>query len=212
MKRFISIALIGMTVLLWGNTTYIYAKASLAQILIAGAWQETLHSWPLQKTAVDATLVERDYIEDAPRVGRAGVKPWPWADTWPIARLRSSKLEQDLYVLAGAHGSALAFGPGHVDGTVPPGEIGSTVIAGHRDTHFEFLKRLKSGDLLGVQSRDRKWHRFRVSSLEIVDTRTVTDWYVDTRFDRLYLVTCYPFESVNPGGPLRYVATLVRDG
>ncbi len=45
----------------------------------------------------------------------ASHKPWPWADTWPVARLqwiteseiaKVLEVQSDYYVLSGAHGSA----------------------------------------------------------------------------------------------------------
>ena len=78
--------------------------------------------------------------------------PWPWADTWPVARLKSASREVDLIVLAGGSGRTLAFGPGHLSASAMPGEIGNTVIAGHRDTHFRFLRGVEKGELLSIES------------------------------------------------------------
>nr|WP_245832002.1 sortase [Solemya velesiana gill symbiont] len=107
---------------------YIEAKAVVAQMLLQQAWQET-------------------------RQGGSQVIPWPWADTWPVARLKVARLDIDQVVLAGASGRTLAFGPGHLFGSAPPGEEGNSVISGHRDTHFHFLKTLKSGDLIELERR-----------------------------------------------------------
>ncbi|MFP6625625.1 MAG: sortase, partial [Deltaproteobacteria bacterium] len=98
---------------LWqiGGAVYIHAKAELSQVLLKRAWARTL-----------------EYGEPS--------RPWPWADTWPVARLRVPRLGIDQVVLAGASGASLAFAPGHLSGTASPGETGSTVISGHRDTHF----------------------------------------------------------------------------
>ena len=41
------------------------------------------------------------------------VKPWSWADTWPVARVEVPRLYKSAIVLAGASGQSLAFGPGH---------------------------------------------------------------------------------------------------
>ncbi len=51
-----------------------------------------------------------------PRPGETGapVKPWPWADTHPVARLIAPAQDADVLVLAGASGRTLAFGPGHL--------------------------------------------------------------------------------------------------
>ncbi len=164
-----------------GHAAWIEAKAQLAQVLIRRAWRE----------------------ESA---GAGDTRPWPWADTHPVARLLVPSRGVDTFVLAGASGRTLAFGPGHLDGTPAPGMRGNAVISGHRDTHFAFLQRLERGDQVWVEARDGRHRRFVVASTKIVDERdvaVVADWG-DTR---LTLVTCYPFDAVRAGGPLRYVVT-----
>lgn len=131
------------------------------------------------------------------------LRPWSWADTWPIARIRFAT--DDQYVLAGAHGSALAFGPGHVDGTASPGSPGTSVVAGHRDTHFQRLKQLKSGDPIELQTIGKNWLTYVVGSTRVVDTRIEPGFQHSAADSRLILVTCYPFDAIEPGGPLRYV-------
>ena len=132
--------------------------------------------------------------------------PWPWADTWPVARLTAKAGEVDLIVLAGGSGRTLAFGPGHLSASVLPGEVGNTVIAGHRDTHFRFLKDIQAGELLELESTEGLKHLYRVVALDIVDSRRGS-LLLDTEAAMLSLVTCYPFEALEAGGPLRYVVT-----
>jgi len=45
-----------------------------------------------------------------------------------------------------------------------------------------------------------------VHYLEVVDSR-VQDLVIDPGMERISLVTCYPFDSLQTGGPLRYVVT-----
>lgn len=162
-----------------GRGVWIQAKAALAQVLIAQAWSRTL-------------------------AGEAHAKPWPWADTWPVAKLSVPRLGIDCYVLAGADGSALAFGPGHVAKTTLPGEQGNSVIGGHRDTHLAFLKNVKPGDALIVERPDGVRVSYRAASAEVVDRRDV--WVMEQSGPaRLTLVTCYPFDALRAGGPQRYV-------
>jgi sortase A len=112
----------------------------------------------------------------------------------------------DLFVLAGASGRTMAFGPGHVDGTPLPGEPGNSVVSGHRDTHFAFLRRLRAGDPIVVERRDGRRLQYTVSETLVVDRRDA--WVTQEAGDtRLTLVTCYPFDAIRPGGPLRYVVT-----
>ncbi len=172
---------------LWlaGDGLYIRAKAVLAQHLLSRAWAET-------------------------RDGAARVKPWSWADTWPVARLRAPRLGIDQIVLAGGSGRTLAFGPGHVDGTAAPGTPGLSVIGGHRDTHFRFLEDLKPDDEVTIERADGGIQRYRVTGARIVDKDRAR---LPVAPDRpvLVLSTCYPFDAIVPGGPLRYVVTAVAD-
>jgi sortase A len=78
------------------------------------------------------------------------------------------------------------------------------VIAGHRDTHFRFLRDVQAGDEIVVETPGRPRARFRVRERAVVDARTaVLAGADDTR--ELVLVTCYPFDALRPGGPLRYL-------
>ncbi|MEO8503427.1 MAG: class GN sortase [Acidobacteriota bacterium] len=161
------------------GSLWIEAKAVLAQVLLERAWSNTAGA-------------------------RDRIKPWPWADTWPVARLSVPRLGERWIVLAGASGRTLAFGPGHLDGTPLPGERGNVVLAGHRDTQFATLEALQLGDELLVETPARKIARFQVSDLEIIDQRELAR--VTARGeDGLTLVTCWPFGALVPGGNLRYV-------
>jgi sortase A len=182
MKRLLTIALVAIGVSAAGNGLWIHAKAAVAQVLLRDAWWRTLH-------------------------GTGPSRPWPWADTYPVARLRIERTGSDIIVLAGSSGRTLAFGPGHVDNTPLPGERGNSVIAGHRDTHFTVLRELRDGDVVRVQRADGTWHRYTVAAQHVVDER---DTWVTRSTDArtLTLITCYPFDAVAAGGPGRYVVRL----
>ena len=107
-------------------------------------------------------------------------------------------------MLAGGSGRTLAFGPGHVDGSPLPDQPGTSLIAGHRDTHFRFLARLQTGDELYVEDHTGVARRFRVTATEVADARRVRIDVIGSR-RRLVLATCYPFDALTPGGPLRYL-------
>ncbi|GFE84952.1 hypothetical protein GCM10011487_69520 [Steroidobacter agaridevorans] len=184
MKRnWTPIAIVAVAALgLWqvASGAYIHAKAWLAQELIASAWTRTLE-------------------------GEREVKPWPWADTWPIARLQMIDKDVDLYVLADASGRSLAFGPGYVNGTAAIGD-GNTVLAGHRDTHFAFLRDLQPGDEFAIQTADGRERLFRLNETHVIDSRHQRLQFDENVDATITLLTCYPFDAITPGGPLRYVA------
>ena len=132
--------------------------------------------------------------------------PWPWADTWPIARLSARSGDVNLIVLAGGSGRTLAFGPGHLSASSLPGDRGNSVIAGHRDTHFSFLRDIEIGESVLIERIGGRRHLYKVIGIDVVDSRRGS-LLLDTDDSILSLVTCYPFESAEPGGPMRYVVT-----
>ena len=170
--------------LLLGDGIYLYAKAQLAQLLLQNAWQRTLS-------------------------GEQNVKPWPWADTWPVARLRSSAHGIDVIVLAGDSGRVLAFGPGHHFGSALPTQTGHSLISAHRDTHFRFLQNVTLNEELQLQNTRGEWHRYRVAETRVLNASNV-EFATVTQQSALTLITCYPFDALVPGGPQRFVLTALE--
>jgi len=179
---------------------------ALAALLVIGAASLAAGVWLPFKAALAEELLNRAWV--AARNGDGAVKPWPWADTWPVARLRlpPSAGAEPLIVLAGASGRGLAFAPGLLDGSALPGEPGVAVIAAHRDTHFRALARLALGDRFDIERADGETFAYVVTGIEIMNTRTAS-LRLDTLDSVVALVTCYPFDALVPGGELRYVVT-----
>jgi sortase A len=177
-------------------------RAVAAVLAAAGLWLLADGLWIPAKAALAQHLLGRAW--ERAKGGEAGARPWPWADTRPVARLAVPRLGVERLVLAGASGRVLAFGPGHHPGTAAPGSAGHTVVSGHRDTHFRFLADLRSGDRIEIEGADGRRRDYRVLRTEIVDHR---DARLPATVDRarLTLITCYPFDAVIPGGPLRYL-------
>ncbi|MCI5142881.1 MAG: class GN sortase, partial [Candidatus Electrothrix sp. ATG1] len=158
-------------------------KGVLAQVLLQRAWEQTQHRGKV-------------------------VRPWPWADTWPVARLRADKYEQDLIVLAGQSGQALAFGPGMLEAGVKPGQPGPCILAAHRDTHFSFLNKVQAGDIFTLEDREGRQWRYRVN---VTTVRPAAELYLPFgEIAQLALVTCYPFQGVNSDKSRRYVVLASR--
>ncbi len=170
--------LIGAACLAYGS--YIPSKAWLAQQLLDAAWERRV-------------------------AGGAPARPWPWADTVPVARLRQPRLGIDQVVLHGASGRVLAFGPGHVVGSSRPGDAGNVVISGHRDTHFRWLAELRPGDRLLLETGEGQ-REFQVAET-LVHDETDTGLLDPLAGDQLRLLTCYPFDGVTGGTRQRFVVT-----
>ena len=161
---------------------WIQGKAIVAQQLLDHAWQKTL--------------------EDNDDAETTRYKPWPWADTWPVARLTVPRLGIEQIVVAGDSGSSLAFAPGHSFASAAPGDSGLSMISGHRDTHFRFLQALEIDDRLLVQTRE-KTSSFRITHFQVVDSSYTLA--AETEENSLVLVTCYPFDAITPGGSQRFL-------
>ncbi|ACS39150.1 MULTISPECIES: class GN sortase [Methylorubrum] len=179
-----ALLLVAAGLVLLAQAAWIPAKAALAQVLLERAFTRTL-------------------AEGVP------ARPWPWADTVPVARIGFPRLGERYVVLAGSSGQALAFGPGHVEGTPEAGEPGIAVYAAHRDTQFRSLGRLAVGDAITVERRDRVTVRFRVTG------RRVARWDASGLDPQapgrhLVLATCWPLDAVTPG-PERLLVEAVLD-
>ena len=176
------VLLLGIGLTFLANGIWIPAKAILAQHLLENAWQNTLKD-------------------------KKATKPWPWADTWPIARLTING--QSTIVLADGGGESLAFGPSHVSGSAKLGTTGTSVISAHRDTHFQVLKTMKPGGLITLERADGlKWN-YEVRETRILPKSILSlpNW---DGLERLILVTCWPFDAVMPDTQKRFAVLAER--
>jgi sortase A len=182
--KFGSPAALALGVMCVSAAAWIHVKAEAAQWLIGAAWLRERGGSSLEAV------------------------PWPWADTRPIAKLTWGEggAASTLIVLEGSSGRNLAFGPVHDPASVTPGSVGNSVIEAHRDTHFKILRTASLGDRLSIESVDGNIKRFVVRDVRVVDSRqSRISLHADVA--RITLVTCYPFDAVTPGGPLRWVVT-----
>ena len=174
---------------LCGRALYLHAKAELAGILIRRAWEESVQS------------------------GKAH-KPWAWADTHPVARLRIPRLGYDEIVLEGATARTLAFGPARLMSGAGMGEAGNLVLAGHRTSWFRSLEGIAAGDAVSIEWFDGRGglHRrtYAVQRVQVVEPQDVA-LQGPTGDDVLTLITCYPFGS-RPTSPQRFVVRALPVG
>jgi len=175
-SRLLPALLLAAAGLLAAQALWIPAKAALAQQLLEQAWQRSLTSAQPQR-------------------------PWPWADTAPVARLLRLSTGESQIVLAGDSGRTLAFGPGWNEASAAPLSGGTALISAHRDTHFAWLRDIADSEEVELQSTQGQ-RRYRLHSRRIVDVRQ-QGWVARPDRDALLLVTCWPFDAVDARGPLR---------
>lgn len=157
---------------------YIHAKAWFSQHLLEFAWTQSITQ-------------------------NAAVKPWPWADTQAVARLSIPKLALNLVVLDGTSGEAMAFGPG-LNRYASDNGTAAYVIGGHRDTHMKFLKNLSEGDTVSLTTIDGVEINYEIKNRFVADVRS-DKLKIRENENSLVLVTCYPFDALMAGGPLRHI-------
>jgi len=178
----LALALFGATQI--AHATWIHARAFVAQELIAFAWKRA-------------------------QASGAAPRPWPGADWRPVARISVPAHGVAVFVLDDAHARALSYGPAHLAGTAAPGAMGNSVVVAHRDTHFAFLRHVAIDDEIDVESARGERLRYRVTGRLVVDKHDMAIAQ-PTAGSRLTLVTCYPFDALRPGTPLRYVIVAER--
>jgi sortase A len=181
--RLLCVALLVLGALDIGRAAYMPAKAHLAQILLDRAFKASLATGELRR-------------------------PWPWADTRPLARLTFERLHTRQIVLAGGSGQAMAFGPAHLPRSAPPAHAGTTIISAHRDSHFSVLRKVEKGDLITVENVDGATARYRVVRSAVVRA----DHFGIERDapSRLVLTTCYPF-GARTSSSWRYIVIAQPD-
>lgn len=179
MKFWFSVFALVLGVGLFSHGSYVQAKAWLAQHLIEQAWQKAL-------------LTPNEQV-----------KPWFYADSYVTAQLNWPSQGKTLSILAGASGRNLAFAPSHY---LPSGELGSehgALIAGHNDTHFAFLQNVKVGEQFSLQTQSGAVVYYQVREIDVVH-QSQSDFLAHSG---LYLLTCYPFDSVVEGTEFRLLVS-----
>ena len=184
MKRKLSISLLALLLLAGGGyfsfqAIKIEVKAKVAQVLLNYTWNKSLKE-------------------------NKQFKPWSSFDGSPILKLEIPRYNISQIVLEGTSGQALAFGPSFHKESFLPSANKITAISSHRDSHGEYIKNLEIGDILKLQDLDKNWHTYKIEEFLIVN---IKDAVTINKRNRLLLITCYPFDAILSGTPLRYIVS-----
>ncbi len=123
-----------------------------------------------------------------------------------LGRLEIPRLRVSVSIIEGDDEVSLDLGVAHVPGTAPIGAAGNVVIAGHRDTTFRALRRVKVGDQIRLESDQT--YSYIVDTLQIVDPDDLRILQSSGN-PILTLITCYPFHFIGDA-PKRYVIQAKR--
>jgi sortase A len=188
-RRLLGQSLIVVGALLLSFAGARYAHGALRQDAARRAW-EAAH-------AQSAFAVARATL-DAGNLGS------PWAIGSPIARLMIPALGLDEIVIEGVGDEELNVGPGHLPGSVLPGERGNAVISAHRDRHFSSLGSLQVGDEITTETASAKRMKWIVIARRVVRSHEAA--LFSTPDATLTLTTCWPIRYVGTA-PERLIIT-----
>jgi sortase A len=167
-----------------------------AVVLVEARYTQSL---PLPKQLVVTQKLPGDAGSAESNAPHPGAAPVPGT---LLARLDIPAVQLSTAVLEGSDDATLGRGAGHIEDTPFPGEPGNIGIAGHRDTVFRPIRRIKGGETIDLTTPDRVFH-YRIDKTSIVGP---DDVYVldPTPRPTLTLVTCFPFEFIGHA-PKRFI-------
>ena len=125
----------------------------------------------------------------------------------PLGRIEISAVGLTVMVLEGTDEGTLRRAVGHIRGTPLPGQRGNVALAGHRDTFFRGLRKIRVNDEITLTTLSGSY-RYRVDSTKVVKPEE-TEVLEDYGDDILTLVTCYPFNFVG-SAPSRFIVRAHR--
>jgi sortase A len=188
-RRAIGRSLIAVGALLLSFAGARYAHGALRQDAARRAWEAAQAQSAF--TVASATL-------DANGLGG------PWAIGSPIARLIIPVLDLDEIVIEGVGDEELNAGPGHLPGSVLPGERGNSILSAHRDRHFSSLGSVQVGDEITTETTSHRRMKWIVIARRVI--RSGEPALFSTPDPTLTLTTCWPIRYVGPA-PERLVIT-----
>jgi sortase A len=124
-----------------------------------------------------------------------------------FARIEIPRIGIAAIVEEGTDAKTLARAVGLVGGSARPGETGNMVLAGHRDTFFRPLRKIRVNDRIRMIVPPHTYE-YEVTSLRVVAPEE-TSVLQSKGVEELTLVTCYPFRFVGPA-PDRFIVSAAR--
>lgn len=153
-----------------------------------------------------AEAFRRDVLNPPMLTADASPRQRPQPDdligTLEIPRLRTCEP-----IVEGDGEAALARGIGHLPDTPLPWEPGNAALAGHRDTVFRPLARVRVGDVIAIQTRGQRYE-YTVRDTRVVEPDDLSVLQAGPT-PSLTLITCYPFRFIGPA-PKRFIVRAER--
>ncbi|MBP1934118.1 class D sortase [Ammoniphilus resinae] len=203
MKKSIVIGIFLGSIVLLGYALFqiIWSEYSMNRMVEEWNQQVTIGQDSNQDEIKVENLIEKYRMEP----GKANLKVLKRPNTGEIiGKMEIDRLDRTLPILQGSDSATLAKGVGHLPESVLPGEVGNSILAGHRDTVLRGLGELKMGDFLTIDTKEGSF------LYEIIEHKIVDPDYQGLQLTHdkqmLTIITCYPFDFIGPA-PQRYILT-----
>jgi len=187
-RRTLGTALVAVGALLLLYVGYRYASGAYERDVARTAW---------------AALEARNAVATASSSLAASPTHTTYATGALVGRLLIPAVQLDEVIVEGVGDDELDAGPGHLPGSVSPGEPGNAVISAHRDRHFHSLGRVAIGDTVITVTRTLR-------TTWVITQRQIVGRYQPSLFQsaepELTLTTCWPIRYVGPA-PDRLILT-----
>jgi sortase A len=153
-----------------------------------------------ESARLDRVVAQRP--AERPTIERPRSSSTKRADHAVIGRLEIPRVNLSVMVVNGDDEATLQVAAGHLPDTPLPWELGNSAVAGHRDSFFRPLSKIKLHDTMTLTTPHGEFH-YAVSSVRVVEPN---DLSVLAQYGRssLTLVTCYPFSYVGRA-PKRFI-------
>jgi len=151
---------------------------------------EHLHPPPLPLDLAEGDAARANSLGDAAREGDL------------LGRIEISRIGLAAMMVEGIDEGTLQRAVGHFPGTPLPGGRGNVALAGHRDTFFRGLRKIRVNDEITLTTLNGSY-LYCVDSTKVVDPEE-TEVLDNDDDDILTLVTCYPFDLVG-SAPRRFI-------
>ena len=125
-------------------------------------------------------------------------KPWKSADFYMIGELTVPKLKISRVILNSSTGEAMAWGIGRVNNAQSSSKGGPIILAGHRDSHMQFMSKLNVGDKIELMMTDGVLKIYEISKFIITERPELKIMNFLTTNKSLILSTCWPFHGITP--------------
>ena len=165
------LCLAGAVLLVHAGSTYV--RGALARSDARAAWERA----EAKRAVHDARLID------------LGERSTHFRQGAPVARLVIPSLGLDEVVVEGVGDDELNAGPGHLPGSVLPGDAGNAVISAHRDRHFSSLGDLRIGDTVYTETAAQRG-RWIVTKRRVVGAGRPA--LFSSNEPLLTLTTCWP--------------------